>query len=67
MAISDRIGPEVSSARATGYDLAGRVFKGVPAPYNLPVPPYRFLTDTVIRIGENPPGARFDFASIEQI
>lgn len=49
------------------YDLAGRVFKGVPAPYNLPVPPYRFLTDTVIRIGENPPGARFDFASIEQI
>jgi ubiquinol-cytochrome c reductase iron-sulfur subunit len=22
------------------YDLAGRVFSGVPAPYNLPVPPY---------------------------
>ena len=49
------------------YDLAGRVFSGVPAPYNLPVPPYRFLSDTQIRIGENPPGASFDFASIRQI
>jgi len=33
------------------FDLAGRVFKGVPAPYNLFLPPYRFLTDTKIRIG----------------
>jgi len=49
------------------YDLAGRVFSSVPAPYNLPVPPYRFLSDTQIRIGENPAGARFDFASIRQI
>src|SRR5581483_8833316 len=24
------------------YDLAGRVFKGVPAPFNLPVPPYNY-------------------------
>jgi ubiquinol-cytochrome c reductase iron-sulfur subunit len=49
------------------YDLAGRVFKGVPAPYNLPVPPYRFISDSKIRIGENPPDANFDFASIRQI
>lgn len=49
------------------YDLAGRVFSGVPAPYNLPVPPYHFVSKTVIRIGENPPGSHFDFASIEQI
>lgn len=49
------------------YDLAGRVFRGVPAPYNLPVPPYRFLSDTSIRIGENPPGQKFDFGSIRQI
>ncbi|MGB8842431.1 MAG: ubiquinol-cytochrome c reductase iron-sulfur subunit [Aliidongia sp.] len=48
------------------YDLAGRVFKGVPAPYNLPVPPYTFVTDTVIRIGENPPGVKFEFSEIEQ-
>jgi ubiquinol-cytochrome c reductase iron-sulfur subunit len=49
------------------YDLAGRVFKGVPAPYNLPVPPYYFLSDSKIRIGDNPKGANFDFASIRQI
>jgi ubiquinol-cytochrome c reductase iron-sulfur subunit len=49
------------------YDTAGRVFRGVPAPYNLPVPPYRFLNDTTIRIGENPSDVSFDFGSIEQI
>lgn len=49
------------------YDLAGRVFKNVPAPYNLPVPPYYFVNDTTIRIGENPAGATFDFGSIRQI
>jgi ubiquinol-cytochrome c reductase iron-sulfur subunit len=49
------------------YDLAGRVFKGVPAPYNLPVPPHHFLGGTTIRIGENPEGSTFDFGSIRQI
>jgi ubiquinol-cytochrome c reductase iron-sulfur subunit len=49
------------------YDLAGRVFSGVPAPYNLPVPPYRFVTDTKIRVGENPPTSNFDFGTIRQI
>ena len=43
------------------YDLAGRVFTGVPAPYNLPVPPHRYLNDTTLRIGENPSGVNFDF------
>jgi ubiquinol-cytochrome c reductase iron-sulfur subunit len=46
------------------------VFKGVPAPYNLPVPPYRFVKDTVLRIGENPPGGAgsdFSLRSIVQI
>jgi ubiquinol-cytochrome c reductase iron-sulfur subunit len=32
------------------YDTAGRVRKG-PAPENLPVPPYKFLSDTKIQIG----------------
>lgn len=49
------------------YDLAGRVFSGVPAPYNLPVPPYHFVSDTRIRIGENPAGANFDFDDVRQI
>ena len=35
------------------FDLSGRVFKGVPAPINLEVPPYRFVSDRVIRIGES--------------
>lgn len=34
------------------FDLAGRVFKDVPAPTNLEIPPYRYLSDSVIRIGE---------------
>jgi ubiquinol-cytochrome c reductase iron-sulfur subunit len=33
------------------FDLAGRVFKDVPAPLNLRVPPYRFVTDGVVQIG----------------
>ncbi|MFA6021974.1 MAG: ubiquinol-cytochrome c reductase iron-sulfur subunit, partial [Rhodospirillales bacterium] len=32
------------------YDTSGRIRKG-PAPLNLPVPKYTFLTDTSIRIG----------------
>ena len=35
------------------FDLAGRVFKGVPAPANLAVPPYRYVTDTKIVIGDD--------------
>lgn len=35
------------------FDLAGRVFKGVPAPTNLEVPPYRFEGDNVLVIGED--------------
>jgi ubiquinol-cytochrome c reductase iron-sulfur subunit len=34
------------------FDMAGRVFKGVPAPINLEVPPYRFLSDSRLIIGE---------------
>jgi ubiquinol-cytochrome c reductase iron-sulfur subunit len=49
------------------YDLAGRVFSGVPAPYNLPVPPHHYINDTTVRIGENPEGVAFDFGSIRQI
>jgi len=49
------------------YDPAGRVFSGVPAPYNLPVPPYRFINDTTIRIGENPTGTAWNFDSIRQL
>jgi ubiquinol-cytochrome c reductase iron-sulfur subunit len=35
------------------FDLSGRVFKGVPAPINLEVPPYHFLNEQTIVIGED--------------
>lgn len=39
------------------FDLAGRVYKNRPAPDNLEVPPYKFLSDTKILIGEDSKGA----------
>lgn len=35
------------------FDLAGRVFKGFPAPINLEVPPYQFISEKVIVIGQD--------------
>jgi ubiquinol-cytochrome c reductase iron-sulfur subunit len=39
------------------FDLSGRVYKNVPAPINLQVPPYRFANDTTVVIGEDPVAA----------
>lgn len=36
------------------FDFAGRVFKNVPAPLNLVIPPYRFTEWNTVIIGENP-------------
>ncbi|TPE52338.1 ubiquinol-cytochrome c reductase iron-sulfur subunit [Maribrevibacterium harenarium] len=36
------------------FDLAGRVYKSVPAPTNLVIPPHRYLSDTVIEVGVDP-------------
>jgi ubiquinol-cytochrome c reductase iron-sulfur subunit len=33
------------------FDLAGRVYKGVPAPTNLVVPPHSYLSEGVIIVG----------------
>ncbi|MBT8060472.1 MAG: ubiquinol-cytochrome c reductase iron-sulfur subunit, partial [Gammaproteobacteria bacterium] len=38
------------------FDMAGRVYKGVPAPTNLRIPPYSFIDDTTLVIGVNPEG-----------
>ena len=35
------------------FDLAGRVYSGVPAPTNLTIPPHYFVSDDVILIGED--------------
>lgn len=39
------------------YDIAGRVYSGVPAPKNMVIPPYHFVDDTTIQIGVDPEGA----------
>ncbi len=39
------------------YDMSGRVFKGMPAPLNLRIPPYTFLTSTRLLVGEEKKGA----------
>jgi ubiquinol-cytochrome c reductase iron-sulfur subunit len=65
----DWLGGYFCPCHGSKYDLAGRVFRGVPAPYNLPVPPYRFVNDTTLRIGENPPDSNSNFTveSVVQI
>jgi ubiquinol-cytochrome c reductase iron-sulfur subunit len=35
------------------FDLAGRVYKGSPAPTNLEVPPYTYVSDSTLLIGED--------------
>ena len=39
------------------FDMAGRVYQGVPAPTNLVVPPHHFADDTTIVVGVDPQGA----------
>lgn len=64
---SDWPGGYFCPCHGSKYDLAGRVFQGVPAPFNLPVPPYNFVNDTTLMIGANPPGSSFDVSSIGQM
>ena len=35
------------------FDMAGRVFQNVPAPSNLVIPPYMFIDDNTVLIGED--------------
>ena len=50
---ADWVGGFLCPCHGGKYDLAGRVYKGVPPPLNLPIPPYRYLGDTKILIGED--------------
>jgi ubiquinol-cytochrome c reductase iron-sulfur subunit len=47
----DWVGGFYCPCHGSKFDLAGRVFAGVPAPLNLMVPPYRFVGDNVLLIG----------------
>lgn len=39
------------------YDVAGRVYKDVPAPKNMVIPSYHFVDDMTVQIGVDPKGA----------
>jgi ubiquinol-cytochrome c reductase iron-sulfur subunit len=43
----------VCPCHGSTFDLAGRVFKNKPAPDNLAIPPHRYLSDTVVLIGDD--------------
>ncbi len=47
-----KVGGWFCPCHGSHYDTAGRIRKG-PAPENLPVPPYEFLSDTKIKIGKD--------------
>lgn len=50
---SDWLGGFLCPCHGSKFDLAGRVLKGVPAPINLPVPPYKFVSDDLMIIGQD--------------
>ena len=51
---ADWLGGFFCPCHQSKYDLAGRVYKSMPAPLNLVVPPHRYATDTLVVIGEDP-------------
>jgi ubiquinol-cytochrome c reductase iron-sulfur subunit len=50
---ADWAGGFLCPCHGSTFDLAGRVFKNKPAPDNLEVPPYMFLSDSRLLIGED--------------
>jgi len=50
---ADWVGGYLCPCHGSMFDLAGRVFKSMPAPTNLPVPPHKYLSDTRVLIGDD--------------
>jgi len=50
---ADWMGGFYCPCHGSKFDLAGRVFRGSPAPKNLEVPPYEFTSDVALVIGED--------------
>jgi len=48
---ADWLGGFFCPCHGSRFDIAGRVYKGVPAPSNLEIPPYRYISDTRISVG----------------
>ena len=51
--LSDWKGGFFCPCHGSRFDMAGRVFKSVPAPTNLVVPPHMYLSETKILIGDD--------------
>jgi ubiquinol-cytochrome c reductase iron-sulfur subunit len=54
---ADWAGGFLCPCHGSKFDLAGRVYKGAPAPVNLDVPPHMYLSDGTILIGDDKKGA----------
>jgi ubiquinol-cytochrome c reductase iron-sulfur subunit len=50
---ADWLGGFFCPCHSSKFDLAGRVYQGVPAPTNLAVPPHKYLSENVIVIGQD--------------
>ena len=50
---ADWLGGFFCPCHSSKFDLAGRVYQGVPAPTNLVVPPHKYVSDNVILIGQD--------------
>jgi len=48
---ADWVGGFYCPCHGSRFDLAGRVFSGVPAPKNLEVPPHKYIDDSTVIIG----------------
>jgi len=49
----DWVGGYFCPCHGSRFDLAGRVFRNVPAPTNLRIPPHYFISDSIVKIGED--------------
>ena len=49
----DWLGGFFCPCHSSKFDMAGRVYTGVPAPTNLPVPPHYYVTENTILVGED--------------
>ena len=48
---ADWVGGFYCPCHGSRFDLAGRVFDGVPAPKNLEIPPHKYIDDSTVIIG----------------
>lgn len=53
---SDWLGGFFCPCHGSRYDISGRVFEGQPAPKNMPIPPYMYVSENVLLIGDDKRG-----------